>query len=443
MISESFYGLRLLLLLLIVGANAFFAGAEVALLTVRESRLRQLAEKGELGAQAALKLLDNPSGLLSATQVGVTLASLGLGWAGEDTVYRMLLAAFAGLLSGVPAGTLHAVSFVLAFLAITYAHVVVGEVVPKNLAVQHADSLAMLVAPPLLVFQRVTSPFVWAIEASTAALSRLLGARGGRSGGHSAEELRLIVSSSRGAGELPEHQEDMIHGVLDLRQLTVREIMVPRNEMVAVPADASLDQVLEIAVRGRHSRLPVYEETLEHIVGIVHTRDFLRIWHERPAAVRANRPVREFRVRSLMRKPLVVPETKPLDQMLEEFQRGQSHMAMVVDEFGTIVGLVTVEDVLEQIVGEIHDEYDEVQYTPAPDTAVVELDGATTIRDLGTQYGIEIPSDAGFETLAGVLLLKLGYIPKPGEQVEHEGRRYTVLEVQRNRIAKVRIERTG
>lgn len=440
--AESLYGFRLLLLLLIVAANAFFASSEVALLTVRESRLKQLAEQGQVGAQAALALLANPPRLLSVVQVGVTLASLGLGWAGEDTVYQLMLMLVGGSLP-VSTALLHGVAFVVAFLAITYAHVVFGEVVPKNIAVENADRLAMIVAPPLLVFARISSPFVYVLERSSALISRVFGVTEERGGGHSAEELRLIVSSSRGAGKLPEFQEDMIHGVLDLDQLAVREIMVPRNEIVSVPLEASLENVLEVMVREQHSRIPVYDQHPERIVGILHAKDFLRIWHERRTAMRFNRPVREFRIRGVMRKPFVVPETKPLVQMLEEFKLGRSHMALVVDEFGTIVGLVTVEDVLEQIVGEIEDEYDETRLAPAAPAGSVELDGATNIRDLEIHHGIEIPSDAGFETLAGFLLLKLGYIPKPGESINYDGRRYTVLEMRRNRIAKVRIEKLG
>ncbi len=439
--AESFYGFRILLLLLIVGINAFFAASEVALLTVRESRLRQLADKGNVGAHAALSLLSNPRRLLSVTQVGVTLASLGLGWAGEDTVYQLVLRVIQPWTPAGGAVWLHSLSFLFAFLTITYAHVVIGEVVPKNVAVERADRLAILVAPVLLVFYRISSPFVYVIESSSAAVSRALKVRNERGGGHSAEELRLIVSSSRGAGKLPEAQEDMIHGVLDLDQLAVREIMVPRNEIVSIPVDAPLEQVLELIIREQHSRLPVYEARPEQIVGVLHTKDFLRVWQEQWGALRGSRSVREFRVRSVMRKPLVVPETKPLSQMLEEFKLGRSHMALVVNEFGTISGLVTVEDVLEEIVGEIQDEYDEEKRATSAPADEVELDGATNIRDLEMHYGIAIPSEAGFETLAGFLLLKLGHIPKPGESVEHVGRRYTIVKMQRNRIARVRVEK--
>ncbi len=441
--NESHYGLRILLLLLILGINAFFAAAEVALVSVRESRLKQLAEDGHAGAQAALNLLANPGRLLSVTQLGVTLASLGLGWAGEDTLYSMVVSALQPAITPVTERALRAASFVLAFLVMTYFHVVVGEVVPKNLAIDSADRLAAIVAPVLVIFYRISGPFVWVIEKSSAAITHMLGVGDGqRGGGHSAEELKLIVSSSRGLGHLPEMQEDIIHRVLDLDHISIREIMVPRNDIVSVPVDATLDQVLAAMIEHQHSRLPVYDGQPEQIVGILYYKDLLPVWEERRAAIRANRPPRVFRLRRLMRKHLVVPETKEVAQMLAEFQQGRSHMAMVVDEFGTIVGLVTVEDVLEQVVGAIADEYDVKSEPPASlDGDELELDGATKIRDVETQYSIALPGNGGFETLAGFLLMRFGKIPATGESMEYEGRRFTVLDMDRNRIAKVRVEK--
>jgi CBS domain containing-hemolysin-like protein len=421
--------------------NGFFAGAEVALLSVRHSRLREMAESGQSGAQAALNLLSNPGRLLSVTQVGVTLASLGLGWAGEGTVYQILVSALHPVITPGTQKVLHAVSLVLSFLIISYFHVIVGEVVPKNLAIARADRLAVLVAPALLVFYRVSIAFVLIIERSAAAITRLLKVPGGaHGGGHSAEELKLIVSSSRGLGYLPEAQEDMIHRVLDLDSIAVREIMVPRHDMISISANATLDDVLATMIREKHSRLPVYEDESHRFVGILHYKDLLPIWEERRKAILLGRPSRSFRVSRLLRRYIVVPETKPLSQMLDEFRQGHSHMAMVVDEFGTIVGMVTVEDVLEQIVGRIEDEHDEKKRQVA-ETDEIELDGATRIRDLESEYGIEIPSDAGFETLAGFLLYRLGEIPHTGEAVDYQGRRFTVLEMERNRIARVRVEK--
>ncbi len=432
---------RIFAVILIIAVNGFFAAAEVALLSVRQSRLRQMAEEGRTGAQAALNLLSNPGRLLSVTQVGVTLASLGLGWAGEGTVYTLLIGAAGPLITPASETYVHGIAFATSFLIISYFHVVLGEVVPKNLAITKADRLADLVAPVLLLFYRISLPFVVVLERSTLLITRALKLQGeAHGGGHSAEELKLIVSSSRGLGYVPEAQEDMIHRVLDLENVQVREIMVPRNDVVSVPVNATLDQVLETMIEEQHSRLPVYDGAPERIIGILHYKDLLPIWEERRRSIRSGRPIRAFHVDRLIRRHLVVPETKPISQMLEEFRTGRSHMAMVVDEFGTIVGMVTVEDVLEQVVGRIEDEYDEMQLrrTPADE---IELDGATRIRELESEFGIEIPAEGGFETLAGFLLFQMGEIPKVGQAVEYEGRRYTVTEMERNRIARVRLEK--
>ena len=433
---------QLLVVVLLIAVNGFFAGAEVALLSVRPSRLRQMAAEGQAGAQAALTLLSHPGRLLSLTQVGVTLASLGLGWAGEDTLYRILVGLFHPVTTPLTVKFLHGACLVASFLVISYFHVVLGEVVPKNLAIAKADRLAALMAPALVVFLRVAVPFVVVIERSASAITRALRLKtAAHGGGHSAEELKLIVSSSRGLGYLPETQEDMIHRVLDLGEVVVREVMVARNDIVSISLEAPLDDVLRAMIHEQHSRLPVYDGVPEKIVGILHYKDLLPVWEERRQSIRTGRPSRAFRMSRLLRGHLVVPETKPLSQMLEEFRKGSSHMAMVVDEYGTIVGMLTVEDVLEQIVGRIEDEHDEKIVPRLADAASVELDGATRIRDLENEYGIEIPADGEFETLAGFILFRRGEIPKAGEAVEYQGRRYTVLEMERNRIARVRVDK--
>lgn len=434
--------MRILLVFLLIAVNGFFAGAEVSLLSVRQSRLRQLAEQGHAGAQAALNLLSNPGRLLSVTQVGVTLASLGLGWAGEDTLYQILIAILNPITTPATARILHGISFVLSFLIISYLHVVVGEVLPKNLAIAKADRLAALVAPALLVFDRISLPFVIVLERSVNAAMKIMGLRSSaHHGGHSPEELKMIVTASRGLGFLPEFQEDLIHRVLDLETVVVREIMVPRQNFESITSDASLDQVLRTMIQEGHSRLPVVETGSDKIIGVLHYKDLLAIWEERRRAIRAGRTARPFRLSRLLRRYLVVPETKPVSQMIEEFRQGHSHMAMVVDEFGTILGLLTVEDVLEQLVGRIEDEHDEKREAPVLEVDDLEIEGTTRLRDLDADYGIELPAEGGFETLAGFLLFRFGDIPQQGNSVEYDGRRFTVKEMDRNRIARVRIEK--
>ena len=436
----TYFPFRIVLVALLIAVNGFFAGAEVALLSVRHSRLRQMAENGAAGAQAALNLLSNPGRLLSVTQVGVTLASLGLGWAGENTLYQLLISRWHTPSSPLEADILRGACLAVAFLAISYLHVVMGEVVPKNISMTQADRMAALVAPVLLLFYRVSLPFVVVVERSAGVITHALKLKNAVHGAHSAEELKLIVSSSRSLGYLPEEQEDIIHSVLDLDYVVAREIMVPRNDIVSVEAGATLDDVLRTMIAKRHSRLPVYRGSPEKIVGILHYKDLLPVWEERRRAIRTGHASRSFQMGRLLRPLMVVPETKPLSQLLEQFRAGHSHMAMVVDEFGTIVGMLTLEDVIEHLVGRIEDEHGEKDVRRGADSGEVELDGATRIRDLETEYGIEVPADAGFETLAGFLLFRLGAIPRSGDQVEFAGRRYTVLEMDRNRIARVRVE---
>ena len=434
-------GYRFLILAGIIAVNAFFAAAEVSLISARKSKLRRLAEQGVTGAQAAQSLLASPARLLSVTQIGVTLASLALGWIGEGTVHALISWLLSPVARYAREPVMHAVSFGIAFLLMSYAHVVIGEVVPKNLAIEKADRLAILVAPLLLVFYRAASPFVFVIERSAAAISHLLGLHKGLGGGgHSAEEVKFIVSLSRTEGHLLPFEDDAIQSMLELKNYNAREIMVPRNAIVSLPADASLDVALDAMATRKYTRLPVYDGSPEHIVGYVHAKDLLRVWRERRGANEKRRQVRPFRLLSILRKAMVVPETKPLPDLIQEFREKHAHLAMVVDEFGTIVGLVTLEDVIEQVLGEIADEYDVKGALPPVASPLFEVEGSTLIRDLDNQYGVELPGDAGFETLAGFLLFRLGYIPKSGEAVEYGGRKFTILEMERTRIARVRIE---
>jgi putative hemolysin len=433
---------RILIMVAILALNAFFAAAEVSLVSVRRSRLKALADQGQIAAQAALNLLANPERLLSVTQFGVTLASLGLGWAGEDTLFQMFVALLHPVLTPATEAYIHWISFGLAFLLMSFAHVIIGEVVPKNLALEKADRLALLVAPVLIVFQRIAAPFVFVMEHSATALSRLIGLTGSHSGGgHSAEELKFIIRSSWSEGHLESFEENAIQHLLDLGDFLAREIMVPRNNIISVPAESSIDEILKVMVEHKHSRVPVYEGRRENIIGILHYKDLLRIWQERKWNHDHRRPERPFRLRRLLRKPVVVPETKPVSQLISDFREHHTRLALVVDEFGTIAGLITLEDVLEQIFGEIADEHDARLQRPSLEASEITVEGTIPIRDLAAMYGLELPSEAGFETLAGFLLYKLGYVPKQSDVITFEGRRFTILDMDRNRIAKVRIEK--
>jgi CBS domain containing-hemolysin-like protein len=433
--------LRFLVLALILAANGFFAAAEVSLVSVRQSRLRELAEQGQAGAQSALSLLSNPGRLLSVTQVGITLASLGLGWAGEDTLYQFLRGVLDAVQLQASAVLLHGVAFALAFLIISYAHIIIGEVVPKNLAIGKADRIAVMAAPILLVFFRISQPFVAAVEKSSALILRSLnlGSTHVR-GGHTPEELKYIIQSSRHAGHLEQFEQDAIQRLIELGEYSAREVMTPRHNIVSIPVDGDLERVLSVLTENKFTRVPVYEDRPEQIIGILHSKDLLRVWDERQFAYDRHRAARPFRLRRITRKPLVVPETKPLNQIIAEFARNHTHMAVVVDEFGTVTGLITLGDVLQQIFGDIGDEHDAVRPTPSYQDKVLQLEGNTTIRELETRYNLVLPGEAGFETLAGFLLFQLGHLPRVKDAVEFGGRRFTVTHMDRNRIATVLIE---
>lgn len=432
--------LRLLILFGLLGVNGFFAAAEVAFVSVRQTRMRELADAGERRARIVVDLLRTPDRMLSAVQLGVTLASLGLGWAGESAVHRLIAPVLVHVL---PEGADQAgrfAAFLLAFSAITFLHMVLGEVVPKNLALERSERLSLAVAPAFELFARTTGFFVSLVKGASARLSRVLGLRmASREEGYTAEELKLIVSVSKKTGEHALQQEELIHRVIDFYDVTVREVMTPRQEMVALPAGAGIDQVIDCISRKRHSRIPIYEGSAENVVGAIFAKDIWSFVHQMRRWEMLGRPTPQFVLRSYLRNVEFVPETKLLYELLEEFQARRYQLAMVVDEFGTVSGLVTIEDALEQIVGEIREEHE----TPAavqPGGELIELDGITNIRDLENLHGIELPYDAGFETLAGFLLSRLGHVPEPGEAVEHEGRRFTILQMDRNRIGRVRIE---
>jgi putative hemolysin len=435
------YGYRFLFMLLIIGVNAFFAAGEAALLSVRPSRLKQLAAEGQVGAQAAMSLLANPERLLSVSQVGLTLASLALGWLGEETLDSFLKMIFAPLITEVTKGVAGIISLILAFLLMTFSHVVMGEVVPKNIAIDKADRMAVIVAPIFLVFYKVVEPFVWILEKAASAASRALGVHGHQHGAHSPEELKFVVSASQSAGHLTEFEEVAILHIVDLQEYNVREVMVPRSQLVTVTVGADIDEVLQLMSESRYSRLPVCPFGADNPIGFVHVKDVLDYWARRRQSNLLRRAAPPFDLRQILRKAPIVPETRALHLVLDDLRENQAHVAFVVDEYGTVSGLISLEDVFEQIFGEIQDEFDVEAQPPSEEALSFEVEGTIPIRDLAMQFGIEIPSGDEFETLAGYLLFRFGCIPEAGDSVEHEDRRFTVMEMDFNLIARVRIDR--
>jgi putative hemolysin len=434
--------LRILVVVLLVALNAFFVAAEFAIVSVRDTRIQQLIDARRTGARTVQRLQQHLDDFLPAVQFGVTLASLALGWLGEPAVAQLLLRP----LSGLPHALIyaHTAAVAIAFVIITYFHVIMGELVPKSLALQRVEQVALSVAGPMDVFITISRPLLRLMTNSANAVLRLFGSRLMREGGmHSPEELKLILTSSRRLGLLPPIQEEIMHRALDLENITVREILVPRQNIFSLPADMALEDAMARVVEDQHSRIPIYDSKLgkEHIVGVLYSKDLARFMHMRFAQrPRTLPPEMTLRIRHIMRDVLVVPETKPAIDLLAEFRERKRHMAIVVDEFGSTVGLVTVEDALEQIVGEIEDEFDVTVQPHLLDTGALVLEGGANVRDLESHLHIRLPRDEGFETLGGFIMWRLGRLPQAGDAVEYEGRRYTVLQMQERRVLQVKVE---
>ena len=437
---------RLALVLVVVLANSFFVAAEFAIVSVRETRMQQLLAQGRTGAAAVLDLKAHIEEFLPAAQLGVTLVSLALGWLGEPVVVDLLLqgARFAHL--QLPPRIIHPVALTLAFAAITYLEVLLGELVPKSLALQRSERIALAVAAPMEVFIRLTRPAVRVMNSSATAVLRLFRAPLGAEGVvHSPQELKLVTTATRRMDLLSVFQEEIIHRSIDLAHVTVREIMTPRARIVLLPANLPIERASARIIEEQHSRVPVFEPESrpdaaaeqDRIIGVVYSKDVSRLMHFRSRAP----GVASLTLREIMRPVSVIPETKLVIELLREFQRDRRQIAVVVDEFGSTTGLVTAEDTIEQIVGELEDEFDVAARGPTlASSGDLTLDGATPLRDLTVQLRWEFPREAGVETLAGFLLSQLGHLPEVGERLLFKGRRYTITAMDGRRIARIRVQ---
>jgi putative hemolysin len=443
----AFVLLRVLLIVSLVAANAFFAAAEFALVSVRDTRIQQLIEARRIGARIVLKLHRNLDEVVNGVQLGVTVVSLTLGWIGEPMVARFVVGLH--FLERVPHAVVyaHGIAIGIAFALITFMHVILGELVPKSLALQKAEQVALAVAAPMDVWLTLTRPLSFLLGKSAGSVLKAFGLRRMRQGPvHSPDEVKLIVSASRELGQMTAAEEEMVHHALELENITAREVMVPRPDIFSLPGDLTLQEAIDRVVEEQHSRIPVYDPKSgpEHIIGILYAKDLMRWAGLRLAARQFSAlpsRISDMKISQVMHDALVIPETKPLSELLEEFKDRKRHMAIVVDEFGSTAGLITVEDILEQLVGEIEDEFDVVALdSEQAGSKSLLLEGTVGLRDLESQYDLLLPRDAGFETLAGFLLSRLQKIPAVGDSCYYGGRRFTVEEMDGHRISKVRVE---
>jgi CBS domain containing-hemolysin-like protein len=424
--------LNLFLALVLVALNGFFVAAEFALVRVRESRIQQLEQEGSARAVVVRDALRDLDDYLSVCQVGITVASLGLGWIGEPAVAHLIEPVLHAV--GITSErAVSIISFVVGFALITYAHLVFGEQAPKYFSIQKAERTALWISRPLKIFMVLFRPLVWLVNASTNFVLRPWGIKlGEEMEAHSEEELRIMISSSAASGELEPEERDYLNNVFDFGDRVAREIMVPRPDIEALSVDMPLPEMVDAAVFGRYTRYPVYEGDLDHIVGAVHVKDLLRAARENPD---------DFDVRTIIRDCLVVPENKPIEQILREFQKRKLQMAIVIDEWGSVEGLITIEDIIEELVGEIQDEFDEgeAEIEEIGD-GVYAIDGRIPITEVNDYFDVDLPHE-DFDTIGGYVLGVLGRPPEPGDTVEVDGVILQVKSVDGPRVSMLTLRR--
>lgn len=427
--------LRLGVMAALVLANSFFVAAEFSLVSVRRTRIAELVAHGNATARAVQQAIHEPDRFIAATQLGITIASLGLGWIGEPALSHLIEPLFGFLPQGWGNAASHAAAAgTIAFCVITFLHVVVGELMPKSIALQRPEETALIVAGPTLLTEQVFRPIIWALNGTGNALLRVIGFEPatGLQLVHSVEELKLLVDASQESGVLEDEEKVMLHAVFDFGDMLARQVTVPRTEMICIDADAPIQAVIETAVTHALARFPVYENDLDHIIGILHTQDLLRAVHQggQPGSIS---------VRDLLREVLFVPETIRASDLLVRFRARKQHIAIVMDEYGGTAGLVTLSDLIEEIVGEVADVFDRegLDIERLPDGSAL-INGLTSIEDVNDTLGLDL-SDPHYETIAGYILGRIGQMAQVGDEVEAGNVRLRVEAMDGLRIARVKL----
>jgi CBS domain containing-hemolysin-like protein len=427
--------LKLFAIALLVATNGFFVATEFALVSVRKARLEARAAAGSKNARAALRLLNNPTIFISAVQFGITLASLALGWIGEPTIASLLEPIAAGMAAEGRAGYVaHVMAIVVAFSAITFLHIVLGELMPKMIALERAERIALFCSRPLEIFAKTFSAPLWIFNSVGSALGRLIGLQStlDHASVYTETELRQLIDVARESGYLRAEERRLIHRVFEFSDTLVREAMVPRTEMAAISSDSSIEQITKAFDKFRYSRLPVYRESLDDVIGFIHSKDIM------PYLLHPEK----FRLEDVLQPPLYVVDTARLEDVLRQMQKGKTHFGFVVDEHGGLEGIITLEDLLEEIVGDISDEHDEEvneQITPVGDNKYI-LAGGLAVRDLNRRLKLSLPESEAYTTIAGFLMTEAGHILRPGDTVSYNGLLFEVDRVERRRIVSVQLE---
>jgi len=424
---------RLLLVLFLVLLNAFFVAAEFALVAVRRSRIDQMAADGDKSAQVVQRALGQLDRYISGTQLGITLASLALGWIGEPAV-AVLVDRALQLLGVTPSpGAAHTgAGIAVAFLTITFLHIVLGELAPKSIALAKPETVSRWVARPLMLFSQVMSPFIEVLNGTANRMLGWVGITPASEGGghvHSPEELRLLVMQARAHGVLEESDTAMLAGVFDFHNKRVVDVMRPRTEMVAIAEDVDLEELVTVLRRERYSRYPVYRETPDDIVGVFLAKDF---WLAEDAAT--------FDLQAHLREPLFVPATRAAERVLDDLRRTRAHLAVVLDEYGGTAGIVTLEDLVEEVIGDIADEYDPLSRDALLHDGVLELAGSLSLVDVRSDHKLPIP-EGDWTTLGGYAFGRLGRLPKVGDRVDYPDGELEVVAMDGRRVAALRVHR--
>lgn len=427
--------LNLLVVALLLFANAFFVATEFALVSVRKTRLAQLSKEGNKLAKIALDSINHLDRSIAAVQLGITIASIGLGWVGEAALVKLIQPLFNFLPDSMQAVATHSLAVSIAFALITFMHVVIGELMPKSIAIQHPETTALVVAKPMSFITKIFTPFIFLLNGFGNWLLSLMKIPPAHVGHlvHTVEELDMIIDESHKEGVLNDTEKDILQNVFKFSDIMAKQVMVPRPDVVSIPIDISQEELKKLTIENQYTRYPVYEEDLDKVVGILHLKDLYTLIIEG----------KEIILKDILRPAILVPETLTIDKLVHEFKTKRAQMALVIDEFGGVSGLVTLEDVLEEIVGEVQDEFDEeeanirqIYENEYIANAMMRIDEFNDYFQLEAQNEVE---DEDIETIGGLVIKNLGHIAKEGDCCTIDGFTFKVVEVDGARIVKIKI----
>ena len=426
---------EIIAVILIVLANAFFVAAEFAIVKVRSTQIKPLAEKNNKRAKVAVKLITHLDEYLSATQLGITMSSLGLGWIGEPVTAKILEPVFHFLMI-TNLQTIHTLSITIGFIILTFMHIIVGELAPKNLAIRYPKASTLFISIPLNIFHLIFKPFIWALNSAANLILRALGINPVEENErfHSEEELRILLAEGRQSGAIDSTEHQLIEKIFEFNDKIAREVMVPRNYMVAINIDDSREKIFQTVIEEGFSRVPIYKDTIDNIIGIIYTKDLISAAEHRELIA----------LEDIIRPATFVSATKQIGDLLKELQKNKVHIAIVIDEYGGVEGLVTMEDILEEIVGEIQDEYDvEPQEVVSERSGVYLVNPIIQIEDFNKRFNSKIPEDPDYQTLSGFLQKVTGHIPEVYERIDYKGISFTITKKSGNSILQVRVQKIG